>query len=65
MAAPWPRLFFGRGCAMIDAIQQFRLAVIERGIIPPVNLLADGRLHRRDIVARQNDWPMPFAEGRS
>ncbi|MBL8449720.1 MAG: DUF3987 domain-containing protein [Dechloromonas sp.] len=33
---------------MSDALQQFRDALVGRGIIPPANLLADGGIHRCD-----------------
>ncbi len=37
---------------MSDAIQQFRAALAERGIIPPADLLVDGQLHRCDAEGK-------------
>jgi len=37
---------------MSDALQQFRDALIGRGIVPPADLLADGIIHRCDAEGR-------------
>src|SRR5574343_964377 len=37
---------------MSDAFQQFRGALAGRGIVPPVDLLADGVIHRCDAEGR-------------
>lgn len=37
---------------MIDVIQQFRDALLGRGIVPPVELLADGNIHRCDAEGK-------------
>jgi putative DNA primase/helicase len=37
---------------MNDALQQFRDALIERGIVPPDEIIADGQLHRCDAEGR-------------
>jgi len=37
---------------MMDAIAQFRVALTARGIVPPVELLADGKLHRCDAEGK-------------
>lgn len=36
----------------IDPIQQFRQALLARGIIPPDELIADGRIHRCDVEGK-------------
>ncbi len=36
----------------IDPIQQFREALSERGVIPPDELIADGRIHRCDVEGK-------------
>ncbi|MDM0051413.1 toprim domain-containing protein [Variovorax sp. J22R115] len=37
---------------MIDAIQQFRAALAFRGIVPPVEIIADGEFHRCDAAGK-------------
>lgn len=36
-----------------DAIQQFREALAARGIVPPDDLIADGRIHRCDVEGKK------------
>jgi putative DNA primase/helicase len=37
---------------MLDALDQFREAMTLRGLIPPVDLLADGKLYRCNVEGR-------------
>ena len=37
---------------MNDALQQFREALAARGIVPPDEIIADGRIHRCDVAGK-------------
>jgi putative DNA primase/helicase len=41
-----------RSAVMMEVQDQFRLAMAERQIIPPANLIADGRIHRCDAEGK-------------
>ncbi len=37
---------------MCEAAQEFKIAMLARGLIPPANLIADGRIHRCDAEGK-------------
>ena len=40
---------------MLDAIEQFRAALLAAGIEPPKNMVADGKLHRFSTNGKRKD----------
>jgi putative DNA primase/helicase len=51
---------------MSDPIQEFKAAMLAAGLVPPDDVIADGKLHRfsSDGNARKkNGWYIMFADG--
>ena len=48
MRLPGPRT----GCDPVEAIEQFRAALVARDIVPPARIIADGDIHRCDAAGK-------------
>ena len=48
-----------------DAIDQFKAAMLEAGIVPPDNIIGDGSLHRFKIDGKLNGWYILHLDGQA
>lgn len=48
-----------------DAIEQFKAAMQEAGILPPENIIGDGALHRFKIEGKLNGWYSLHLDGKA